>query len=65
MKIARNILGGLMVLVGIVWLLQGTGLLQGSVMTGQSMWTIIGIIVLILGAVLLYFTNWRASRPTK
>jgi len=57
MKIARNILGGLMVLIGIGWFLQGTGVLPGSLMSGQTMWTVIGLVVLVLGAGLLVITN--------
>jgi len=57
MKIARSILGGLMVLIGIGWFLQGTGVLPGSLMSGQTMWTVIGLVVLVLGAGLLVITN--------
>jgi hypothetical protein len=39
------VLGGLMVLVGAVWTLQGLGYLEGSSMTGQDIWAIIGPII--------------------
>ena len=42
-------LGVLLVLVGLIWTLQGLGVLGGSVMTGVALWTIIGPIVAILG----------------
>jgi hypothetical protein len=57
MKIARNILGGLMVLIGIGWFLQGTGIMAGSLMSGQTLWTVIGLVVVVLGAGLLVITN--------
>jgi len=62
MKIARSILGGLMVLIGIGWFLQGTGVLPGSLMSGQTMWTVIGLVVLVLGAGLLVIT-YLPKRP--
>jgi hypothetical protein len=46
------ILGVLAVLVGVVWTLQGLNVLRGSGMSNQPMWTIIGLIVAIVGLVL-------------
>ncbi len=42
-------IGVLAILVGGVWILQGTGLLPGSFMTGQRMWLVIGIVVAVIG----------------
>ncbi len=53
MRYALLALGVIMVLIGGVWILQGVGALGGSVMTGQSMWAIIGTIVGIVGLVVL------------
>ena len=53
--------GVLLVLVGLVWTLQGLGYLAGSAMTGVTLWAIIGPIVAILG-VLLVARSVR-SRP--
>jgi hypothetical protein len=47
-------IGGLAILAGGVWILQGTGVLPGSFMSGQRMWLIIGIIVAIIGLALAY-----------
>ena len=47
-----------MALVGLVWLLQGVGILPGSFMTGQSFWAVMGAIFLIVGG-LLVFTGLR------
>ncbi|QIN78569.1 hypothetical protein GBA65_08605 [Rubrobacter marinus] len=46
------ILGGLMVVVGGTWLLQGVGILPGSFMTGQAFWAVVGAVVLVAGAAL-------------
>ena len=53
MRWAWLILGVLAVLVGAVWTLQGLDVLKGSVMSGGTMWTIIGIIVAIVGLALV------------
>jgi hypothetical protein len=46
-------LGGLMVVVGGVWTMQGLGYLGGSPMTGVEFWAIAGPIVAGLGVALL------------
>ena len=51
-------LGAVMVLVGAVWTLQGLGYLEGSPMTGEAMWAIIGPVVAGLGVALV----WSAFR---
>ena len=54
-------LGVLLVLVGLIWTLQGLGYLAGSAMTGVTLWAVIGPIVAILG-VLLVARSVRARR---
>lgn len=39
----------LAILTGLVFTLQGAGVLPGSFMTGQRMWVLIGIVVAIIG----------------
>jgi hypothetical protein len=48
------IVGGLMVLVGVVWLLQGVGILPGSFMTRQAFWAVMGAICLVVGGLLVF-----------
>ncbi len=48
------ILGGLLVLCGVVWTLQGLDLLgQSGGMNGQKMWAVIGPITAIIGLLLV------------
>jgi hypothetical protein len=47
------VLGLLGVVLGAVWTLQGMNVLGGSVMSGESIWAIIGPIVGIIGLVLI------------
>ena len=55
-------LGALLILVGLIWTLQGLDLLGGSVMSGVTLWAIIGPIVAIVGAWLVA-RALRARRP--
>jgi uncharacterized membrane-anchored protein YitT (DUF2179 family) len=59
MKIILNILGILLVLSGVVWFLQGLNILLGSFMSGQSLYTYLGLATAIVGAALLWFNNRR------
>jgi drug/metabolite transporter (DMT)-like permease len=59
MKWLLNILGAILVLVGVIWILQGVNILPGSFMSGHILYAILGIIVGAAGAFLLTFTNRR------
>jgi hypothetical protein len=52
-KNVRTGLGLLLVMVGLIWTLQGLGYLAGSVMTGVTLWAIVGPIVAIVGVLLV------------
>jgi hypothetical protein len=54
MRTLSLVIGGIAILAGAVWILQGSGVLPGSFMTGQRMWLIIGIIVGIVGLALAF-----------
>jgi hypothetical protein len=62
MKIVRNILGVVLILAGILWFMQGVGMLPGGFMTGQLQWAIYGGISILLGAGLLLYVNRRETR---
>ena len=59
MRIFGNIVGILLLLVGALWTLQGANVLAGSVMSGQSQWLYIGIVLLIAGVIALWWTLSR------
>ena len=61
MKIALNIIGVLLILVGGVWFLQGMNVLMGSAMTGQTQWAWFGGAAFLVGIGLLVFTNRRGA----
>ena len=58
----KGIVGVVCLLLGLVWIGQGTNILPGSFMSGQSMWAIIGLVLVIVGAWLLWsLARARAS----
>lgn len=62
MRIGSLVVGVIAILVGGVFILQGTGALPGSFMTGQRMWLIIGIIAAVVGLALAYNGIRRPTR---
>jgi hypothetical protein len=48
-----RIVGGGLCVLGVVWILQGAGLLKGSFMTGQAFWGWMGALALVLGVPVL------------
>lgn len=61
MKIALNILGALLVLMGAIWFLQGINILPGSFMTGQTRWAIYGGVAILAGILVLVAANRRRA----
>jgi hypothetical protein len=62
-RIGSLVVGLIAIVAGAVWILQGSGVLPGSFMTGQQMWLIIGIIVGIVGLALAYNGIRRPAKP--
>ncbi len=62
MKKVPLFLGALMLVIGLVWVLQGVGLLEGSPMTGQQLWLVLGILSALIGAFLVYTGLRRSGR---
>ena len=58
------VLGGLLVLVGAVWTLQGANVIGGSFMTGSTLWLGIGLIVLASGIALVIRGLRRRRTPS-
>lgn len=55
------VLGGVLVVLGLVWFAQGMGWVGGSGMSGVRLWAVIGPIVAAVGAVLIV----RGLRPAR
>ena len=55
MRIVAIALGGLMVALGLIWVLQGFNILPGSFMTGQIIWAIYGAPLALAGGGLIWW----------
>jgi 4-hydroxybenzoate polyprenyltransferase len=49
----RRIVGVILLVIGGVWIAQGSGALGGSFMSGEVLWLVIGVIVGLFGLALL------------
>jgi hypothetical protein len=57
MRIAGAVVGILLILLGGLWFAQGANILQGSaVMSGHSQWMWIGLAVVVVGILALWWT---------
>ena len=61
MTIARRVVGAVLCLTGVVWIGQGTNIIQGSSMTGSTFWAVMGAVCLVAGVVLLGWPWHRSS----
>jgi hypothetical protein len=53
MRSVRAIVGGLLTLVGLLWILQGVNVIGGSGMSGHGQYAVLGIIAGLIGVWLL------------
>jgi hypothetical protein len=59
--IVRRLVGALLCLTGVIWIGQGTTLIQGSSMTGSTFWAVMGALCVVAGLVLLGWPWHRSS----
>ena len=57
MRLIRNLLALIVLAIGVLWSLQGLGVVRGSFMTDQSEWLYIGIVTMLVGLVGLGWAN--------
>ena len=56
MRIGGTIVAIVLILLGGLWIGQGSNLIGGSVMSGHSQWLWIGIVLVIVGLAALWWT---------
>jgi uncharacterized membrane protein SirB2 len=59
MRIIGPVIGIVLILLGGLWIGQGSNLIGGSVMSGHSQWLYVGIVMVIVGVVALGWTYLR------
>ena len=53
MRIVGVVVGLLLIVVGVVWILQGINVLPGSFMSGRPGYALLGLVVAVVGLVIL------------
>ena len=64
MRVLWVLVGGIITLIGLVWALQGAGILGGSVMSGRGIFIVIGLLVVVAGLALVGVGVRRLRTPT-
>lgn len=59
-RLILGVVGVVLILLGALWVGQGTGAVHGSPMTGHSQWTYIGIVLIVVGVAALVVTVMRS-----
>jgi hypothetical protein len=54
----RAVIGIVLIAVGGVWIAQGTGTMHGSMMTGHSQYSLLGVVTILVGLGLIGWA-WR------
>ena len=63
MKVTGIVAGALVLVMGLVWILQGAGVLTGSSpMVGESLWVVLGIVTMLIGALIAWLGLRRSPR---
>ena len=60
----RAVIGIVLCAVGTVWILQGTKVIQGSGMSGQGKWAVIGVVVVVAGLASIAWAARHRRRGT-
>ena len=59
LRYLATILSGPLLLVGVIWVLQGLNILPGRFMTGQIIWAAYGLPMALAGGALAWWVNRR------
>ena len=61
MRIVGVVVGLLLIVVGVIWILQGINVLPGSFMSGRPSYAVLGLVVTIVGLVIVLRSARRRS----
>jgi hypothetical protein len=65
MRPSRVIVAAILLLVGLVWVGQGTGRIAGSAMSGVSFWAAVGVVLVAIAIAVAAREWWRATRRSR
>lgn len=58
-RLVLVIVGVVIALIGLLFTLQGVGIVKGSAMTGTTLWTVVGPVIIVAGLVVAAIGVWR------
>lgn len=61
LRVIATIFAGPLLLIGVIWMLQGFNILPGSFMTGHIIWAVYGAPMAAAGAALVWWVNRRPN----
>jgi hypothetical protein len=63
MRRSRLLAAAVLLLIGAVWIGQGSGYIAGSAMTGSPFWGAVGVVLFVIGVVIAVreATRWPSS----
>lgn len=64
MRSYLHLVGIALILVGIVWILQGVNILRGSMMSGRHLYSWLGTGLAAIGVIMLLYSSRRKSTVT-
>jgi hypothetical protein len=59
MKLWGNAFATILLVIGVIWALQGANVIGGSFMTGQATWLYIGIVLVVGSLGIFWWINFR------
>jgi hypothetical protein len=62
MVISRYVIAAALVLAGLLFIGQGLGFVGGSVMSGQPIYAVLGLVLVVVGAALAWNTRRKPTR---
>lgn len=65
MRTIGVVLGLLLIVIGVIWILQGLNILPGSFMSGRSGYAVLGLVVGVAGALVLVRSARRGGTPPR
>ena len=64
MRRPQLLVAGLLVIVGLVWIGQGSGMIGGSAMSGSQFWEVVGV-VLVAAGLAIVAREWLRRAGTR
>lgn len=65
MRRSRAIIAAVLLIVGLVWIGQGTGRIGGGAMSGVSFWAAVGVVLVVVALAVVAREWWLAARRSR